>query len=31
VLAPIARAANGKVDYKAIRAQALAALAAPAI
>lgn len=27
VLAPIARAANGKVDYKAIRAQALEALA----
>ena len=27
VLAPVVRAANGKVDYKAIRAQALAALA----
>ena len=26
VLAPIVRAANGKVDYKAVRAQALAAL-----
>jgi acyl-CoA synthetase (AMP-forming)/AMP-acid ligase II len=30
VLAPIVRAANGKVDYKAIRAQALEALAVPA-
>jgi len=28
VLAPVVRAANGKVDYKAIRAQALEALAA---
>ena len=27
VLAPIVRAANGKVDYKGVRAQALAELA----
>ena len=30
VLAPVVRAPNGKLDYKAIREQALAALAAPA-
>ena len=30
VLAPIQRAANGKVDYKAIRAEAMAALGEPA-
>ena len=30
VLAPVIRAANGKVDYKAVRIQALAALGVPA-
>ncbi|MFZ5668553.1 MAG: acyl-CoA synthetase [Pseudomonadota bacterium] len=29
VVAPVVRAANGKVDYKGVRAQALAALGAP--